>query len=193
MKLLLYLATGLFASTFSIGWNADLVAAANALEAPTIYDPSYVQIEYPGGDVDPSRGVCTDVIIRAYRGIGVDLQQLVHEDMRAHFSAYPAQRYYGQKAPDSNIDHRRVPNLVTFFKRQKASLQVSTQLSDYQPGDVVYWKVGSLDHVGILVDRKGPSGNWLVMHNIGAGQHAEDVLFAWEVKGHYRYLNASKK
>lgn len=172
-------------------WNVALVDAAKALEADTIYDPAYVQIDYPGGDVDPTRGVCTDVIIRAYRGIGTDLQQLVHEDMRAHFDAYPAKRRYGQSAPDANIDHRRVPNLDTFFKRQQASLPVTTALEDYQPGDVIYWKIGNLDHVGILIDEKGPSGCWKAMHNMGWGQHAEDVLFAWEIKGHYRYLNTA--
>lgn len=172
-------------------WNVALVDAAKALEADTIYDPAYVQIDYPGGDVDPSRGVCTDVIIRAYRGIGTDLQQLVHEDMRAHFDAYPAKRRYGQSAPDANIDHRRVPNLDTFFKRQQASLPLTNALEDYQPGDVIYWKIGNLDHVGILIDEKGGSGCWKAMHNMGWGQHAEDVLFAWEIKGHYRYLNTA--
>lgn len=178
------------ACTYTVTWNAKLVASAKALEAHTIYDPAYVQIDYPGGDVDPTRGVCTDVIVRAYRGIGVDLQQLVHEDMTAHFEAYPAKRRYGQSAPDANIDHRRVPNLDTFFKRQGASLPVTSSGTDFQPGDVIYWKIGNLDHVGILIDEKGASGHWKAMHNMGWGQHAEDVLFAWEIKGHYRYRNA---
>lgn len=174
-------------------FNKALVSAAKALEADTIYDPAYVKLDYPGGDVAPDRGVCTDVIVRAYRGIGVDLQQQVHEDMCAHFDAYPAKRRYGQSSPDPNIDHRRVPNLDTFFKRQKASLRVTTNPSEYKPGDVVYWKIGSLDHVGMLIDERGPSGHWKVMHNMGWGQHAEDVLFAWDIKGHYRYKNAASE
>ena len=103
-----------------------------------------------------------------------------------------AEMKFGEiRVPDANIDHRRVPNLDTFFKRQQASLPVTNAVEDYQPGDVIYWKIGNLDHVGILIDEKGPSGCWKAMHNMGWGQHAEDVLFAWEIKGHYRYLNTA--
>jgi uncharacterized protein YijF (DUF1287 family) len=164
-------------------------AAIERTRHHVIYDPSYVAISYPGGDIAQGRGVCADVVIRALRAVGVDLQALVHEDMKAHFSAYPA--YWGLAAPDSNIDHRRVPNLETFFRRSGAALPATTNPTDYHPGDIVAWNLrgehGYLAHIGVVTGRRGPSGAPLVVHNIGAGPQLEDVLFAWPMTGHYRY------
>lgn len=152
------------------------------------YDPAYTLIAYPGGDVPIERGVCTDVVIRAFRAVGLDLQKLVHEDMRANFAAYPKQ--WGLKRPDPNIDHRRVPNLMTFFKRQGKEIPVSKEARDYRPGDVVAWRLPSgLLHIGVVSDRKsGDPDRFLAVHNIGAGAQLEDILFAYEIIGHYRYF-----
>lgn len=153
-----------------------------------VYDPSYFSIDYPNGDVPAGKGVCTDVVIRAYRKIGVDLQRLVHEDMRKNFSAYP--QNWGLSTTDRNIDHRRVPNLMKFFERQGASLDISENAQDFQPGDVVSWSLGNgLTHIGIVAKAKSSDGKrHLIIHNIGAGQVAEDVLFDFKIIGHYRYL-----
>lgn len=153
------------------------------------YDGSYVRIAYPGGDVAPDRGVCTDVVIRSYRAIGTDLQRLVHEDMAANFGAYPSRRIWGLEGPDSNIDHRRVPNLRTFFGRKGTELPVTGNPSDYSAGDLVTWVLpGNLPHIGIVTDRKAPgSPAPLVVHNIGRGPRLEDMLFDYEITGHYRY------
>ncbi|MFP5247475.1 MAG: DUF1287 domain-containing protein [Thermoanaerobaculia bacterium] len=149
------------------------------------YDSAYRRIPYPNGDVPLDRGVCTDVIIRAYRHAGVDLQVLVHEDMRRNFASYP--KNWGLRRPDTNIDHRRVPNLATFFKRRGAALPVTRRASDYKPGDIVTWRLSSgVPHIGIVSDvRRGE--RYLMVHNIGAGAQLEDVLFAYEVTGHYRF------
>jgi uncharacterized protein len=153
------------------------------------YDPGYVGIAYPGGDVPPESGVCTDEIIRIYRSLGVDLQKEVHEDMAAHFALYPASTTWKQKRPDKNIDHRRVPNLMIFFSRKGEVLPITDKPTDYQPGDLVTWDLGrGLTHIGIVVDRKGSGGRLMVEHNIGAGPKIEDVLFDWKIIGHYRYL-----
>ena len=154
------------------------------------YDPSYTVIPYPNGDVVPEKGVCSDVVIRAFRAGGVDLQRLVHEDMKAHFGDYP--NLWGLKRPDPNIDHRRVANLMRFFARRGAALPVTTTAGAYRPGDVVAWRLpnGRL-HMGLVSDAAGPgAGRLLMVHNIGAGAHLEDVLFAWPVIGHYRYFRA---
>ncbi len=154
-----------------------------------LYDPAYVDLKYPGGDVPADRGVCTDVIIRAFRAVGIDLQQAVHEDMKAHFSAYP--KNWGLSRPDTNIDHRRVPNLMTFFTRQGKSLPVTANAADYQPGDVVTWSIpGGLPHIGLVVTETAPDdpARHLMIHNIGAGARMEDVLFGFKVIGHYRPL-----
>lgn len=152
------------------------------------YDGSYRSIPYPGGDVPDDVGVCTDLIIRAYRGIGIDLQVEVHEDMRAHFGEYPPN--WGLEGPDRNIDHRRVPNLRTFLRRRGAALPVTTDPSDYRPGDLVTWILpGDLPHIGIVVDRRTADGERpLIVHNIGNGPEVEDALFAHPVSGHFRYL-----
>jgi uncharacterized protein YijF (DUF1287 family) len=164
-----------------------LVASAVAqTHTPVRYDGSYRRIAYPGGDVPENIGVCTDVVIRAYRGTGVDLQVRVHEDMRRAFSSYP--RQWGMAAPDSNIDHRRVPNLQTFFRRAGAGLPISREAAAYRPGDLVTWMLpGNLPHIGIVTGEKSSSGVPLVVHNIGRGPEIEDTLFRYTITGHYRY------
>ncbi|GAC1034910.1 DUF1287 domain-containing protein [Pseudomonas sp. No.21] len=163
-----------------------LVDSARAQVGVTLsYDPVYRRIAYPGGDVPLATGVCTDVVIRALREQGLDLQKLVHEDMRSHFSAYP--RNWGLKRPDPNIDHRRVPNLMTWFKRQGMALTPSDQAASYRPGDIVTWDLGrGLQHIGILSDRTSAEGAPLALHNIGRGTQEEDILFRYRIIGHYR-------
>lgn len=173
------------------GWAAvdggRLVEAARTQVGVTLgYDPAYRRIAYPGGDVPLATGVCTDVVIRALRAQGLDLQQRVHEDMRRHFSAYP--RHWGLKRPDPNIDHRRVPNLMTWFDRQGLSLKVGQAAADYQPGDIVTWDLGrGQQHIGIISDRRSREGTPLALHNIGQGTREEDILFRWPILGHYRF------
>lgn len=151
------------------------------------YDPSYFSIGYPNGDVPSGKGVCTDVVIRAYRKLGVDLQKEVHEDMKANFNSYP--KIWGLKSTDKNIDHRRVPNLMAFFKRKGAEESITDNPKDYLPGDVVCWNLGgAITHIGIVVDKKSKDGKRnLIVHNIGAGQVLEDCLFNFKIIGHYRY------
>jgi uncharacterized protein YijF (DUF1287 family) len=152
------------------------------------YDPTYFKLDYPGGDVPAEVGVCTDEVIRSYRAGGLDLQKLVHEDMAANFGLYP--RAWGLKKTDTNIDHRRVPNLMVFFARQGAGLPVTQEARDYKPGDVVTWDLGGgLTHIGVVVGiPSNADGQRLqIVHNIGAGPKMEDVLFAWKITGHYRY------
>lgn len=167
---------------------SDLVAAARARTlAHETYDGSYLSIPYPRGDVPADRGVCSDLVIRAYRALDVDLQQLVHEDMDRSFSAYPAR--WGLRAPDPNIDHRRVPNLQRFFERRGASLEVSANAADYRPGDLVTWNVaGRLPHIGVVSDRKVAGGaRPQIIHNVGLGPVEEDFLFRYPITGHYRF------
>ena len=165
-------------------------AAIQSTYKPVKYDGRYFSIPYPNGDVPSHLGVCTDVLIRAYRAVGVDLQQRVHEDMRAHFAAYPSKKLWGMRKPDPNIDHRRVPNLQTYFTRHGQSLALSKLARDYQAGDLVTWMLpGNLPHIGIVTDRiDSRSGNPMIVHNIGAGHMLEDVLFAYPMTGHYRFL-----
>ena len=169
--------------------NLDLVTAARQQVGVTVvYDGSYRVLAYPGGDVPPERGVCTDVIVRALRvARSIDLQKLVHEDMRAHFQDYPSRRRWGLTRPDANIDHRRVPNLMTFFQRAGYAKPVSAKPADYLPGDLVTWDLGGgIPHIGIISDRKAVSGTPLVIHNIGAGAREDDILFRYAITGHYR-------
>ncbi len=180
-------------SQASLGFGESLNDAALArTKAWVLYDPAYRRIAYPGGDVPANRGVCSDVVIRAYRALGIDLQRLVHEDMRANFKAYP--KRWGLTRPDPNIDHRRVPNLETFFRRRGAALPPSEDPRNYRPGDLVAWNLrgpgGFLPHIGIVTDRLAPSGRPKIVHNIGAGPALEDVLFKWQITGHYRYRPA---
>jgi len=151
------------------------------------YDPSYFRIDYPNGDVPSNVGVCTDVVIRAYRKIKIDLQKEVHEDMKAHFELYP--KIWGLKHTDKNIDHRRVPNLMTFFKRKGIEKAITEKAKDYIPGDIVCWNLGgAITHIGIVVDKKSSDGERnLIVHNIGSGQVLEDVLFRYKIIGHYKY------
>ena len=149
------------------------------------YVSDYVRIPYPSGDVPADTGVCTDEIIRIYRVVGVDLQKEVHEDMTRNFNLYP---HKWLSHPDPNIDHRRVPNLMKFFSRKGEALTGSRQSADYAPGDIVAWNLGGgITHIGMVVDRRGPTGRYMVVHNIGRGPQMEDVLFDWKVIGHYRY------
>lgn len=151
------------------------------------YDPSYTRINYPGGDVPRERGVCTDVVIRAFRKVGVDLQKEVHEDMKRNFQAYPQK--WGLKAPDPNIDHRRVPNLRTFFERKGRALKVTANPEEYLPGDVVTWDLNGLPHIGMVTNIWSEvAEHFLIVHNVGRGVKVEDVLFAWRITGHYRYF-----
>lgn len=170
-------------------WAARLVRAAERQIGETvIYDPAYVRLDYPGGDVPRERGVCTDVIVRAYRdALGIDLQVKLHEDMRRNFSAYP--RLWGMSGPDPNIDHRRVPNLRTYFRRRGAERDVSAAGGDYRAGDMVTQLLpGGLAHIGIVSDTIAEDGaTRLVIHNIGAGAQRENTLFAFEITGHYRF------
>jgi len=171
-----------------------LVAAAEERTHHTVrYDPAYVRIPYPGGDVPQETGVCTDEVIRSYRAVGIDLQKEVHEDMEKNFSAYPQQRRWLLSHPDANIDHRRVPNLMVFFSRKGEVLPITDRAEDYSPGDLVTWNLGGgVPHIGIVVDEKSTeSGRHLIVHNIGQGPRREDVLFAWKITGHYRYYGSA--
>ena len=164
-----------------------LVAAAVAqTRSKVTYDGSYRRIAYPGGDLPETIGVCTDVIIRAYRAVGVDLQVKVHEDMTRAFSSYP--KMWGLRRPDPNIDHRRVPNLQAFLRRAGAALPVSRDGAAYQAGDLVTWMLaGNLPHIGIVMGQRSPTGAPLIVHNIGRGPEIEDILFSHPITGHYRY------
>lgn len=151
------------------------------------YDGSYRKINYPNGDVPDNVGVCTDVVIRSYRKLGIDLQKDTHEDMKENFDLYP--KLWGLSRPDPNIDHRRVPNLQTLFKRKGIMLPVSNNPDDYVAGDIVSWMLpGNLPHIGIVIDtRSGDGSRPLIVHNIGSGPVIEDILFEYKITGHYRY------
>ncbi len=174
-------------------FQQSLVAAAlERTEHQVTYNGAYYRLDYPNGDVPANIGVCTDVIIRAYRAVGTDLQVKVHEDITANFSAYPSKRIWGLNSTDRNIDHRRVPNLQAFFTRHGTSLPVSQTPSDYRPGDLVTWMLpGNLPHIGIVTDKLSAStGHTKIVHNIGAGPRLEDMLFNYRITGHYRYVPA---
>lgn len=178
--------------TQASGLSSESVAAA-ALERTqhaVLYNGAYVRIDYPMGDVPANIGVCTDVVIRTYRALGIDLQQRVHEDMKRHFSEYPSKRIWGLTRTDTNIDHRRVPNLRVYFSRQGKSFNISRKASAYLPGDIVSWRLSNgRPHIGIVSSKKNSAGSrYLVVHNIGAGPKAEDVLFDYDLTGHYRYF-----
>lgn len=172
----------------SYAGNRELALSAQQQIGKTLlYDPAYVSLTYPGGDVSLERGVCSDVVIRALRQHGADLQQLVHNDMKANFSSYP--KNWGLKRPDTNIDHRRVLNLETYFKRHKMEQPITLNATDYQAGDIVSWRLNNgLPHIGIVTDRYHREGRPLVIHNIGTGVKAEDILFLWKINGHFRYF-----
>jgi uncharacterized protein YijF (DUF1287 family) len=169
-----------------------VASARSQIGVTTGYDGTYRKLAYPGGDVPRETGVCCDVVIRALREQKMDLQQLVHEDMRRSFNAYP--KNWGLKQPDSNIDHRRVPNLTCFFRRMGWALDSSTVPADYLPGDIVAWKLANgLPHIGIVSDKKTPAGHPLVIHNIGSGTQEEDVLFRFTITGHFRPTGAANQ
>lgn len=158
------------------------------------YEPAYVRIPYPNGDVPANTGVCTDEIIRSYRALGIDLQKEVHEDMQQNFSAYPNQRRWQLAHTDTNIDHRRVPNLQVFFTRKGESLPITQRAKDYQPGELITWDLGGgIPHIGIVASEvSSQTGRHLIVHNIGSGPKLEDVLFAWKITGHYRYFGPAR-
>lgn len=162
-------------------------AALSLTRDKVTYDPAYYSIKYPNGDVAANKGVCTDVVIRAYRKLGIDLQKEVHEDMKKNFSKYP--KKFGLKRPDTNIDHRRVPNLMVFFAKFGKSKSIENNPSLYVPGDIVTWLLpGNLTHIGIVVNKKSADGKrYLIVHNIGGGQVIEDCLFKFTITGHYQY------
>ncbi len=162
-------------------------AALELTKDKVTYDPRYYSISYPNGDVPADKGVCTDVIVRAYRKLGIDLQQKIHVDMKANFSKYS--KKWGMKGTDRNIDHRRVPNQAMYFSRFGTILEISDKGSDYSVGDIVTWDLaGGLTHVGIVTDHMSVDGKRpLIVHNIGRGQVLEDCLFSFKITGHYRY------
>lgn len=164
-------------------------AAITIINPNIIYDPSYFSIKYPKGDIPKNKGVCTDVIIRSYRKLGIDLQKEVHEDMRSHFSKYPNLKKWGMTKTDCNIDHRRVPNLEIFFERKGTKLPISKNANDYKTGEIVTWMInGKLPHIGIITNRKSKDGKRnLIIHNVGYGQVLEDCLFSYTIVGHFKY------
>ncbi|MGY5451669.1 DUF1287 domain-containing protein [Agarivorans sp. MS3-6] len=168
--------------------NELVLAALKRTQQPVTYDGSYFSLDYPNGDVPAHLGVCTDVVIRSYRAIGIDLQVQVHEDMQQHFAAYPSTRIWGLSRTDKNIDHRRVPNLQVFFARNGESFSITHRADSYLPGDIVTWMLpGNLPHIGIVTDKLAPSGRPKIVHNIGLGPQLEDMLFDYKITGHYRY------
>ena len=177
----------------AIADTALVEAAIERTSHAVTYDAAYVKLDYPGGDVPEGTGVCTDVVIRSYRALGIDLQERVHEDMKAEFDEYP--NNWGLTKPDANIDHRRVPNLQKFFTRHGETRPRSTDAADYAPGDIVTWNVGRnkrhVAHIGVVSNvLNDEQTRYKVVHNIGKGPMLQDVLFDWPTTGHYRYLPA---
>jgi hypothetical protein len=175
-----------------LSFGQQLSSAALDLTRQEVnYDPSYFKISYPNGDVPADKGVCTDVVIRAYRKLDIDLQELEHRDMVAHSKDYP--KLWNLKSPDPNIDHRRVPNLMTFFSRKGTVIPITDSAADYLPGDIVCWNLGGkTTHIGLVVNRMSTHGNRpLIVHNIGNGQVLEDMLFEYKIIGHYRFTGKS--
>ncbi|MDX6182138.1 DUF1287 domain-containing protein [Flavobacterium sp. Fl-77] len=164
-------------------------AAISILDPSIEYDPTYFSIEYPNGDVPAQKGVCTDVIIRSYRKLDIDLQQEVHEDMVANFAKYPNLIKWGMTKTDTNIDHRRVPNLEIFFERKGSKLAITKNPEDYKTGELVTWMINrKLPHIGIITNKKSDDGERnLIVHNVGGGQVLEDCLFEYEIVGHFKY------
>jgi uncharacterized protein YijF (DUF1287 family) len=162
-------------------------AAVELTKIQVVYDPKYYSLEYPNGDLPTNRGVCTDVIVRAYRALGIDLQKEVHEDMLLNFNIYP--KNWGLSKPDKNIDHRRVPNLMVYFARFGKELSITNNPDNYLPGDIVAWDLGGgLTHIGILINKRSVDNKRnLIVHNIGNGQEISDCLFEYKIIGHYRY------
>lgn len=186
--LLLIAVTGLSQPAEQEEFVSKLIAAAlERTNHEVTYDGSYRRIAYPGGDVPDNVGVCTDMVIRSYRVVGIDLQKRVHEDMSKAFSEYP--QTWGHEKPDPNIDHRRVPNLQTFLQRRGVKIPASENPDDYLPGDLVTWQLPrNLTHIGIVSDQRSKDGKRrLILHNIGRGPKIDDILFEYPITGHYRY------
>lgn len=164
-------------------------AAISIIDKNVVYTPDYVSIKYPNGDVPAKTGVCTDVVIRAYRKLGIDLQKEVHEDMKANLNKYPNLEKWGLKTTDTNIDHRRVPNLEVFFERKGKKLAVTQNPNDYKTGEIVTWLIGGkLPHIGIITNKKSSDGKRpMIVHNVGGGQVLEDCLFSYDIVGHFKY------
>jgi uncharacterized protein YijF (DUF1287 family) len=164
-------------------------AAISIIDVAVVYTPTYVSIKYPNGDVPAKTGVCSDVVIRAYRKLGIDLQKEVHEDMLKNFSLYPNIKKWAMHSTDTNIDHRRVPNLEVFFGRKGQKLAITTAADDYKTRELVTWMIANkYPHIGIITNKKSPDGKRLmVVHNIGNGQVLGDCLFDWKIVGHFRY------
>ena len=177
-----------FPATVSPQLRQLVESAIEQTKITTGYDPSYVRINYPGGDVPIETGVCSDVVVRGFRKAGIDLQKEIHDDMGRAWPHYP--KKWGANGRDPNIDHRRVLNLMTYFERQGKSLPITTDRDDYLPGDIVAWDLGNgVDHIGLVVNSWSEKRNaYLVVHNIGGGARVEDVLFSWKITGHYRYF-----
>ena len=188
MRIIICLIISCLSSYAALADEALVSAAQDRLKHSVRYNGAYMKLDYPNGDVPASMGVCTDVIIRSYRAAyGFDFQKAVHEDMKANFSAYP--NHWGLTRTDRNIDHRRVPNLEAYLERQGASLSLSQKASDFKSGDIVSWRIaGRLPHIGIVSDKKSADGTPLIIHNVGAGPQEEDVLFAYQMTGHYRFI-----
>ena len=186
--LLLFFLCTIYAATAQATFFEKLSDAAIKLTEQVVdYDPAYFSITYPNGDVPKDKGVCTDVVIRAYRKMGIDLQKEVHEDMAANFGKYP--KIWGMKRTDKNIDHRRVPNLMVFFSRYGQAKPITDKAEDYLIGDIVCWNLrGGITHIGIVVNQKSTDGKRnLIVHNIGQGQVLADCLFEFKIIGHYQY------
>jgi len=185
LSLLLLLPAPAFADS---GSEAIVTSARERTLADVRYDPKYVRLAYPGGDVPANTGVCTDVVVRTFRSaFGFDFQKAVHEDMRANFNAYP--KNWGLKRPDKNIDHRRVPNLETFLRRKGTAVPITNNPEDYQPGDIVSWRLGGrISHIGIVSDKKTADGTPLVIHNIGSGPVEDNILWIPKMTGHFRFV-----
>ena len=188
MRIIICLIISCLSSYAALADEALVSAAQDRLKHSVRYNGAYMKLDYPNGDVPASMGVCTDVIIRSYgAAYGFDFQKAVHEDMKANFSAYP--NHWGLTRTDRNIDHRRVPNLEAYLERQGASLSLSQKASDFKSGDIVSWRIaGRLPHIGIVSDKKSSDGTPLIIHNVGAGPQEEDVLFAYQMTGHYRFI-----
>ena len=173
-------------------FEEKLSEAAISIIDPSIdYDPAYFSIKYPNGDIPANKGVCTDVVIRSYRKLHIDLQKEVHEDMVDNFSLYPNLKKWGMTKTDTNIDHRRVPNLEVFFERKGTKLPISEDAKDYKTGEIVTWMINNkLPHIGIVTNKKSEDGERnLIVHNVGGGQVLEDCLFEYKIVGHYSYKN----
>jgi uncharacterized protein len=170
-------------------WNQLSNAAISIIDASIIYDPSYFALKYSNGDIPKGRGVCTDVVIRSYRKLGVDLQKEVHEDMKTHFNKYPNFRKWKMTKTDTNIDHRRVPNREVFLQRKGTKLVISKNANDYKTGEIVTWLINDkLPHIGIITSRKSNDGKRnLIVYNVGNGQVLEDCLFSYPIVGHYKF------